>query len=261
MHIFSHEWKIEWKTTALWTVILAAFFAICLIIFPSIQEQMADIGSSFENMGGFSEAFGMDSLNIGSFLGYYAIELMNTVGLAGALFAGYMGIQLIVKEEREHTSEYLMTLPVTRKHVWFEKLAVLFSKLTVMHLFIGVLAFVLTRVVGEDFSSALVRLHLAMFLSHVQIGLLCFGIGSLFRRINSGVGIGIAGIFYFLNIMKNLLERLRFIEWITPFAYTEPAEVIQNNGIDWPLVLAGFGVAMFVAWIGFVYYQKKDLDI
>ena len=41
----------------------------------------------FSSMGAFSSAFGMDRLNFGTLIGFYATECGNILGLGGAFFA------------------------------------------------------------------------------------------------------------------------------------------------------------------------------
>lgn len=67
---------------------------------------MDEIGAVFAQMGGFSQAFGMDRLNFGEFLGFFSIECGNMLGLGGAFFAALCGISALSKEEREHTAEF-----------------------------------------------------------------------------------------------------------------------------------------------------------
>jgi ABC-2 type transport system permease protein len=88
--------------------------AITIIIYPEMAAAMDEFSEMFSNMGSFSEAFSMDQLNFGEFMGYFGTECGNVLGLGGAFFAALAGILSLAKEEKDHTAEFLFTHPVSR---------------------------------------------------------------------------------------------------------------------------------------------------
>lgn len=77
----------------------------------------------FDCMGSFTAAFGMDRLGFGTLVGFYAIECGNILGLGGAFFASLCAVNMLSKEERDRTAEFLLSHPVSRRRVVTEKLA------------------------------------------------------------------------------------------------------------------------------------------
>ena len=111
--------------------------------------QMGEMEDMFAQMGDFTAAFGMDKVNFGEFSGYFAIECGNVLGLGGAIFAALLGISALSKEEKEHTSEFLLTHPVSRKRVAFEKLASLFCQIIILNVFVFASAFFAMVIISE----------------------------------------------------------------------------------------------------------------
>ena len=74
MTLFTHELKRNSIALLIWTYAISFMLGICVIIYPEMSSQMGEISDMFANMGAFSDAFGMDQLNFGEFMGYFAID-------------------------------------------------------------------------------------------------------------------------------------------------------------------------------------------
>ena len=109
---------------------------ICMMMFPEMNTGMEDMNNMFSNMGSFTQAFGMDRLNFGDVMGFYAIECGNILSIGGGFFAALLGINVLAKEEKERTAEFLLTHPVRRRTVIFQKLAAILFELLLMNVFI-----------------------------------------------------------------------------------------------------------------------------
>ncbi|MBQ3155069.1 MAG: ABC transporter permease, partial [Clostridia bacterium] len=95
MILLMHEWKQNRVTLLVWSAALAFMLGICVLIYPQMSTQMSELSDMFANMGAFTDAFGMDQLNFGEFMGYFGVECGNTLGLGGALFAAILGISAL----------------------------------------------------------------------------------------------------------------------------------------------------------------------
>ena len=102
-------------------------------------------------------------------------------------------------------------------------------------------------------------LHLAYFLLQIELAGICFGISAFLKRSGIGIGIGIAVMMYFLNLIANISERAEFLKYITPFGYTEGADLVTDLALDAKLVLLGMAFAAAGVTAGFVKYCKKDI--
>ena len=87
MVLFMHELRQGRTALLVWTAVIAFLLGICIIIYPSMETQMNEVSGMMANLGGFSEAFGMDKINFGEFKGFFGVECQNVLGLGGAFFA------------------------------------------------------------------------------------------------------------------------------------------------------------------------------
>ena len=74
-----------------------------------------------------------------------------------------------------------------------------------------------------------------------------------------GVGLGIAIGMYFLNLLTNITEDAKFLKYITPYAFTEGGEILQNRALSPEYVLIGMGLAAAAVAAAFIKYRSKDL--
>ena len=147
--VFFHELKRNRTSLMIWTGVVSFMLGICIMIYPEMSSQMGEISDMFANMGSFSDAFGMDQINFGEFMGYFAIECGNTLGLGGAFFAALTGVLALYKEEKDHTAEFLLTHPVSRKSIISQKLASVFAQITILNAVVAAVCVLSIFAIGE----------------------------------------------------------------------------------------------------------------
>ena len=261
MTLFLHEIRRNKLSLIIWSVALAWMLGICIIIYPEMQTQMGDLGAMFSDMGAFSDAFGMDMLNFGEFMGYFGVEIGNTLGLGGALLAGIVGITALSKEERDGTAELLLTMPVSRARIVAEKL--LFSA---FHIVVVNLACVIVSVSAilaidvEADAGKIALIFLANLIMQLEIMSITFGISAFLKKGAIGIGIGISFGLYFLNIISNLADGVEFIGKITPFGYANSGYVIENGKIELLPLIIGVVLSALGILTAFEKYTKKDIS-
>ena len=182
MTVFFHELKRGKVSLLIWSCAIAFMLGICVLIYPEMKTQMSDISEMFADMGSFSDAFGMDKINFGTFIGYFGVECGNVLGLGGALFASILGISALAKEEKEHTAEFLLTHPVSREKVLAEKLLAVFSQIIILNLVSAIVTVLSVLAVGESVDAkVMLLLFLAYFMMQIEISAVTFGISAFLK--------------------------------------------------------------------------------
>lgn len=260
MTIFFHELKRGKISLLIWSLAIAFMLGVCVLIYPEMKTQMGDISAMFADMGSFSAAFGMDKINFGSFIGFFGVECGNVLGLGGAFFAAILGISALAKEEKEHTAEFLLTHPVARERVVTEKLLAVYAQIIILNLVSVLVTALSVVIVGESVDvKVLSMLFLAYFLMQIEISSVTFGISAFISGNGLGLGLGIAVLLYFLNIVANLTENAKFLKYITPFGYTEGADIISTGTIEMKYLAVGIVFTVVGVVASFLKYRKKDI--
>ena len=260
MTILNHELRMGRKTLAIWTAAIGGFIACCVFLFPEMASQMKMVSNIFASMGAFTAAFGLDRLNFGTLTGFYAIECGNILGMGGALFAAMLASNMLCKEEKEHTAEFLLTHPVTRVRIVAEKLAALLVQTIILNAVVFLLAIASITVIGEPVPwKELALLHGANLLVQIELEAICFGISAFLRRGGLGIGMGLTICFYFMNLLANLSQKVKFLKYITPFGYAEGADLLSDGTLNPQYLAVGMTLAALGIAAAFWEYGKKDI--
>ncbi|MBR6920794.1 MAG: ABC transporter permease subunit [Clostridia bacterium] len=260
MTLFLHELKRDKIKLIVWTAAITAMLVISIAIYPQMTSQMDEMGDMFSQMGGFSEAFGMDKVNFGQYSGYFAVECGNVLGLGGAFFAALLGIAALAKEERERTAEFLLTHPVSRSYVVAQKLFALLAEVLILNLTVAAAGVLASFAIGQSIDGKQTFLvFLGYTLMQVEVACIMFGISAFLRGNGIGIGLGAAFVLYFMNILANLSDDLEFLRYITPFSYADGTSIVSSNKLEIKYLIPGivFTAAGIVA--AFVKYNKKDI--
>lgn len=260
MTLVKHELKQGRTSFLIWTASIGFLFAVCIFLFPEMKEQMNSVSDIFASMGSFTEAFGMDRLNFGTLVGFYAVECGNILGLGGAFYAALCAVSILSKEEKDKTAEFLLTHPVSRKRIISEKLVAVLIQITAMNIIIFAISVGSIAAVGEVIPLKEISLmHLAYYLLQAELAGICFGISAFLRKGSASVGLGIAVLMYFLNLIANIAEAAEFLKYITPFGYCEGADIVLNGSLDGVMVAIGAVIGLGGIIIAYLKYTKKDI--
>ena len=242
MTLIKHELKQGQATLLIWTSVIGFMLAACILIYPEMGTQMEEVGSMFSEMG------------------FFGVECGNVLGLGGAFFSALLGISVLAKEEKEQTAEFLLTHPISRRKTAAQKLVSVLLQIIILNIIVIAVTFISIRVIGEEPEiRPLLLLFLAYFILQAETAAICFGISAFISQSGLGIGLGIAALFYFLNIIANLTEDAKFLKYITPFGYTESADIIADKCLKTEYLSVGLILTALGIGIGFCRYCTKDI--
>ncbi len=258
--IFIKELRLNFKNLLIWSLTVGGMGLVCILLYKSMEGEMAQMADAFSNMGAFSDAFGMSTLSIATLAGFFATEVGTVHGLGSAMFAAIVAIGILSKEEEGHSCEFLLSMPVSRKKVVTAKglcVAVMLVAFTLVCGLLYVLGFVM---LGEEMPMGeFVIFMLRQLLMNVEIAGICFGISALSGKNRMGTGIGIAMIFYVYDLMGRVIPDMKEFLFVGPFSYTNASEIFSGTKPE----VAAFIVAaaLIICGIACAYavYDRRDL--
>jgi len=260
MTLIKHELRQGWKSLAIWTLSIGFFVVICVLMYPEMEGEMEEVSEMFSSMGAFTAAFGMDRLNFGTLIGFYAVECANILGIGGAFYAAILGITALAKEEKDHTAEFLLSHPISRTQIVTSKWIAILIQIVVLNVLVFLMSIASIVCIDEKIMwEEIGYLHLAYFLVQIVLAGICFGISAFIRSSGIGVGIGLATTMYFINIVANITESAKNLKYITPFGFAEGADVIANVDLEWQMVTINMVFAFMAVGMAYWKYAKKDI--
>ena len=134
------------------------------------------------------------------------------------------------------------------------------SLVLLLNLFIFIISVASMGMIGEEIPwRNLSLLHIANLLMQLEVAGVCFGLSAFLRRGSTGAGLGLAAGLYFLNIVANISEQAEFLNYLTPFAYADGADILSDGQLNAGIIALGM-VYMLVS-VGAAYwkYTRKDI--
>ena len=260
MTLFFHELRQNRLSLIIWSAALSFMLGVCIIIYPEMSSQMGEISNMFADMGAFTDAFGMDQLNFGEFMGYFGVECGNTLGLGGAIFAAIVGVSALAKEEKNRTAELLLTHPISRTKIITGKLLSAFAQVIILNAAVVAVTSLCILIIGVEADAAkLALVFLAYLIMQLQIVAVTFGMSAFLNDGALGAGLGFAFGVYFLNIGSNLTDELEFLKFITPFSYADGAHIIPNGSIEIKYLIVGLVLSACGIAAAYLKYTRKDI--
>lgn len=260
MTLLFHELRRNKISLIIWSFVIAFMLGVSILIYPEMSSQMDELSSMMSDMGSFSSAFGMDRLNFGEFMGYFAIECGNTLGLGGAMFAAILGATALSKEEKDGTAEFLLTHPISRTKIITEKLLAVICQLALLNAVVVAVTLIGIVIIGAEFEFGKIALVLlSYFLLQVEFAAITFGVSAFMKNGSVGVGLGVVFGTYFINILANLTEELEVLKYITPFGYADGAHIIPEGSIEIKYLAMGLAFTVLGIAAAYIKYTKKDI--
>ena len=260
MTVYLHEMKRGLLSLIIWAAAISSMIFVCMLIYPEMSDNVSSVEQLYSSLGSFTKAFGMDKISFATLMGFYGIEAGNMIGIGAVLYAAILGASMLSKEEHEHTAEFLMTHPISRKKLIAEKLFAAVSMLLILNIIIYAVSLASFAVINEKPEMDVLAKYLtAQFVMQLEVMSICFAFSSFGKRGSTGIGIGFAALMYFLSIIMNISDKADFLKYITPYKYADAADIISKNTIDGKLMCLGGAYTLTALCIAYFKYRKKDI--
>ena len=122
MNIFKFEFKRQFKSLIIWSIVCSALVIMFMALFPSMKDMGMQelVGDKLGAMPStLLEAFNIDEMmdfsNIKDYMGYCLQYIVMAAGIYGLI----LGASALSKEEKDGTIEFLYSKPITRNKIVF----------------------------------------------------------------------------------------------------------------------------------------------
>lgn len=233
MTILKHELKQNFKSLLIWTLSVAVICAGCIYLYKSVEGQLAETAELYANMWDMTKAIGMDKVSLVTFDCYFVTEIVLMFGLGAGMFAGMQGAVALSKEEEGHTSEFLFTLPYGRSQILTWKYFTVLLNLLLFNIIVmGAEALAIWQIdLDVSWANFMIYHGLALLLQ-VEVATICFLISALSRKKQIGVALGLALLFYVMDMMSRIVPDIGFLKNWTPYNFDSGADVWSGEALN-----------------------------
>jgi beta-exotoxin I transport system permease protein len=262
-NLFRKELKRNRRSHIIWTSIIALFTIMVMSFFPSMQEMGEGLEVMMKSIPDeMKSAMGMSEASWNSIVGYYSTYYNLHIMVLSGIFAMSIASSSLAKEEKEHTSEFLYTRPLTRTNIYFSKgssiLSMVLLTIIIQVLFglIGVLSFSSAAPNWNDF----IVMHVngaALVLFFACLG---FFLPTLLKGKTNFMGISVGVVFggYLINALSKISSSTEWIGYFSPFNYVNFSAGQADFTYSWAGISGLLILGSILIIIGAKVFNRKD---
>jgi ABC-2 type transport system permease protein len=264
VNIFLRELKANLKSLLIWSVIVVLFSMVGFSKFSAFYGNPELLGILDSVPPSVISAMNMDAFNLTTVSGFYGVMIVY-FGLILSISAAMWGSDIIVKEERDRTVEFALTLPVTRGRVVSAKTAAAGVNCVALLLVCWGITLVGAQPFAPDaafrtFVSISMLSFLLMQAIFLALGILLGCALKSYKRATS-LAMSILLGTYFLSILSGLSDKVAFLRYLSPFKYFDPVLMMRESRLEMGFVGLSVVVAAVCFAAAYVAYQRRDLYI
>lgn len=261
--MFKREFKINFKSLILWSVILLSIYVLIFAIYPSLinEKTKESLSMMMETMPQeMLAAFNMDIVGIESAFGWFRTEGYVFLTLLGGIYAAILGSTILLKEESDKTIEFLYAKPVSRKQIVTSKILCgiinifIFTTIITIGNYIG-----LFKTEGFEIKQFLM-ISIIPILLYYMLFFICLFISTFMKKTKKAMtlSIGIVFISYFMQIIGSMGENIEWIKNISLFEFTSSRYIVLNNHINMTYLGVGIGIIILCLLGTYYRYEHKE---
>jgi len=252
--------KDYWKSTLILTLLFSGMAALYAGMYPAFEDIMIDMGQSgaldpFAFIPGYQD--------MASYIGFLNIEMYQIFWvLILGLIIGFLAAASIAKEIESKTIDILMSNPVSRKQIIFEKFLGMLPMVLIINFIAMFTIMLITIGIGEelDFTHLILThlISLPYFFSIVAIGLL---ISTIFneKMKASVVMMAIVVAMFIFDSIAEMIPDYKTLGLISLKHYFKPYDALKLGEIDLMGNLVLIAVAVIALIIAMFYFEWKDI--
>lgn len=265
MNIFVREMKAHRKSLILWSI------GMLLMIVSGMGKYSYYVGSGQS----ITELISTIPKSLRAVLGFGDFDVTKASGFYGMLFlyllvmttihSSMLGANIISKEERDKTIEFLMVKPVSRTWIISSKLLAALANVVILNLVtLGLSVTIVGKYSnGEVVTGDILILMTGMFILQVLFLFIGTGIASMSKnpRISSNLATTVLLVAYMLSIITDMNSKLEGLKYITPFKYFQAKNMMYGGGFETSFVILSFVIISVLICVTYIFYKKRDLNV
>ncbi len=264
MNIFLREFRANFRSLLIWGGVVILFVIVGFSKFSAFAGDPEMLAILDTMPPAVMSALNMNALNLTTVTGFYGI-MFTYFALLLTVSAVMWGSDIIVKEERDKTVEFVLTLPIRRSQLITGKAAAAVVNCLGLLLitWAAVLAGAATYRPDSQFYTFVALSMVALFV--MQLIFLAVGIllGSAMKRYKQANSAAVSLLLatFFLSIVIGLNDKLNFLRYLSPFKYFSPTALLHEARIEGTPVLVAIAVIVVCMAGAYIAYARRDLYI
>lgn len=263
MNIFKREMKANRKSLIIWSVGVMFMVLSGMGKYSSLEGTGQSMNALMADMPKSLQAImGTGSLDISKPIGYYGVLFLYLAVMA-AIHAAMIGANIIAKEERDKTIEFLLVKPLSRSRMMTSKLLAALVQVIIINLVTFATSAGMLKKYGDDTTGDITMLMIGMFI--LQLIFLAAGaaIASIYKKSKKAASLatGILLFTFILSIAIDLNAKLDVLKYFTPFKYFDAKVILLEGGLDGIYLGLSASIILILISAAYAFYRKRDMNV
>lgn len=265
MNVFFREMKAYRKSLIYWSISMVLLIWASMVKYSAFKTSGQSVTEIIKQFPKSIQAiFGMTGFDLTTISGFYGVMFMY-IALMATVHAVIIGSDIISKEERDRTTEFLFVRPVSRVKILTSKIGaglvflLIFNVVTWGSSYYFVDYYGKNSMSGDDLALLMAGLLL--------LQLIFFSVGvsaaaALKRaKLSGSIATSVLLFTFILTIFININEKLGDLKYLTPFRYFDAKDLLSNGNLDPVYVM--ISLILIAAMIASAYrnYISRDLSV
>jgi ABC-2 type transport system permease protein len=265
MNIFLREMKSHRWALLFWSMGMIALVASGMAKYAVYAGAGTSATDMFKDMPkAVQVVFGLTGFDLTKASGFYGV-LFLYIAVMAAVHASLLGSSLISKEERDRTSEFLYTKPISRGRALTSKLL---AGLTMLLVFNAATSLSSVYFVGyfgrgESVGREIWLLMAGLLILQFIFFSLSAVVAGLVRRPKAAPSIATSIMFltFLIYYVVNFDSGLEFLRWFSPFKYFDAAVLLASGKLDVAYVVLSAVIIVLAIFGTYRFYSARDLSV
>ena len=265
MNVFLRELKAHRKSLIFWCIGMFAMVGSGMAKYGAYRDSGTSINSLMKQLPKAVQIiFGVGSFDLSKAIGFYGVLYLYLIVMA-TIHAAVLGAEIISKEERDKTSEFLFAKPVKRTKIITAKLLAALANMIALNI-VTLLSSI--WMVGYYNKSGPVNhdilvLMAGMFVLQSIFLSIGMSVAAIVKKPKSAVSIATAVLLatFILSIVIDVNHKLKFLRYATPFKYYDANNILPAGKLDPGYLALSALIILALLTVTYRFYAKRDLSL
>ena len=254
--------KDNLRTTLIVTFLFMGMAAMYSAMYPSFKESLAEMMES-----GFGDSFNFlpNASEMHTYIGFLTLELYQIFWmLILAIMIGFIAASIVSKEIEGKTIDLLMSNPISRKQIVFEKYIGLIPMFLIVNFATCLVVAGVTVAINEEINFGYLFLthvvSIPYFLAIISIGVLI----SVFINEKMKASIILIGLLvgmFVINSLSLMVPDYEFIGYLSINHYFDSFEILKFGDVDIGGVLVYICITTVCLIVSMIYFEHRDIAV
>lgn len=265
MNVFLREMKTHRNSLIFWCLGMLAMIGSGMAKYGAFESSGTSVNKLMEELPrAVRIIFGVGTFDLSKAIGFYGLLYMYLVVMA-TIHAVVLGADIISKEERDRTSEFLFTKPVRRTTIITAKLMAALVNMVVLNIVTLISSILVVDYYNkaESDTRGILMLMAGMFLLQMIFLSIGTSVAAISKKPRPATSMATAVLLvaFILSVVVDINTNLEFLKYATPFQYFDAKDIMPGSRLD-PAYTALSGViTVALLTVTYRFYATRDLSL